>query len=53
MDRGSWWATVHGVAKSRDMTERLTFPASFNTENFPSSGGKKVQLNKQDQGDQE
>ena len=21
MDRGAWWATVHGVAKSRDMTE--------------------------------
>ena len=26
MDRGAWWATVHGVAKSpRGMTERLTF----------------------------
>ena len=23
MDRGDWWDTVHGVAKS-DMTERLT-----------------------------
>ena len=23
MDRGAWWAAVHGVAKSRDMTERL------------------------------
>ena len=23
MDRGAWWATVHGVAKSWDMTERL------------------------------
>ena len=23
MDRGAWWATVHGVAKSRDTTERL------------------------------
>ena len=21
MGRGAWWATVHGVAKSRDMTE--------------------------------
>ena len=25
MDRGAWWATVHGVAKSRlDMTEQLS-----------------------------
>ena len=22
MDRGAWWVTVHGVAKSLDMTER-------------------------------
>ena len=21
MDRGAWWATVHGVAKDRDVTE--------------------------------
>jgi len=21
MDRGAWWATVHGVAKSQDMTK--------------------------------
>ena len=24
MDRGGWRATVHGVAKSRDMTDRLS-----------------------------
>ena len=23
MDRGAWWATVHGVAKESDTTERL------------------------------
>ena len=23
MDRGAWWATVHGVTKELDMTERL------------------------------
>ena len=23
MDRGAWWATVHGVAKESDVTERL------------------------------
>ena len=25
MDRGTWWATVHGVAKESDTTERLHF----------------------------
>ena len=24
VDRGGWWATVHGVAKESDTTERLT-----------------------------
>ena len=24
MDRGGWWATVHGVAKKSDMTEWLS-----------------------------
>ena len=24
MDRESWWATVHGVAKVLDMTEQLS-----------------------------
>ena len=24
MDRGAWWATVHGVAKESDMTEQLS-----------------------------
>ena len=23
MDRGAWWATVHGLRKDSDMTERL------------------------------
>ena len=28
MDGRAWWATVHGVAKESDMTERLHFTAS-------------------------
>ena len=29
VDRGAWWATVHGVAKESDMTEQLTLSAVF------------------------
>ena len=25
MDRGAWWATLHGVTKELDTTEQLTF----------------------------
>ena len=29
MDGGAWWATVHGVAKSWDTTERLHFTSLY------------------------
>ena len=29
MDRGAWWATVHGAAKEMDMTERLNSNCSY------------------------
>ena len=29
MDRGPWWATVHGVAKSRRRLNDLTFTFHF------------------------
>ena len=29
MDRGAWWASVHGVTKSRTLTERLHFHFSL------------------------
>ena len=25
MNRGAWWATIHGIAKELDRTEQLTF----------------------------
>ena len=28
MDRGAWWATVHGVAKELDATKQLTHSLS-------------------------
>ena len=28
-DRGAWWTTLHGVAKSHTMTEQLTLSLSF------------------------
>ena len=33
MDRGAWWATVHGVTKQSDTTQRLTTATTL----FPSS----------------
>ena len=30
MDGGAWWATVHGVAKSRTQLSNLTFSLTFN-----------------------
>ena len=32
MDRGAWWATVHGVTES-NMTEQLTLSFTFTEEN--------------------
>ena len=29
MDGGAWWATVHGVAKSRTQLSDFTFPSKF------------------------
>ena len=29
MDRGAWWATVHGVAKSQTQLSNLTFTFHF------------------------
>ena len=29
MDRGAWWAAVHGVAKSRKRLSDFTFPFHF------------------------
>ena len=34
MDRGAWWAIVHGDLKESDMTEELTLSLFF-----PTSGG--------------
>ena len=30
MDRGAWWATVHGVAKSRTQLSNFTFTLGEN-----------------------
>ena len=29
MGRGAWWATVHGITKESDMTEKLTLSLFF------------------------
>ena len=44
MDRGAWWATVHGVAKSRTQLSNFTF---FH---FPYDKSKHVGLRRSTQG---
>ena len=47
MDKGAWWAIVHGVAKESDMTEWLTlsngdnkgFPRGSVVKNPPTNAG--------------
>ena len=34
MDRGAWWATVHGVHKKSDTTERLHFHFQWQRQNL-------------------
>ena len=35
MDRGAWWATVHGVAKELDTTERTNIHKSPSLRTLP------------------
>ena len=37
MDRGAWWATVHGVAKELGMTQRLNNNNKLCTEHLISN----------------
>ena len=44
MDRGAWWATDHGVVKSRAWLSDLTyycFPGALGVKNLPTSAGEK------------
>ena len=38
MDRGDWWATVHGVAKSQTRLSDFTFIFTFTFRGFPGEG---------------
>ena len=42
MDGGAWWATVHGVAKSRTRLSDFTFTFTFMTFNDTQSSMPKV-----------
>ena len=35
MDRGAWWAAVHGVTKEADTTERLKNIATWSVRSHP------------------
>ena len=38
LDRGAWWARVHGVAKSRTRLQRLSTLMPNNTQDAPNGG---------------
>ena len=40
MDRGAWWATVHGVAKESDTTEQLSLSHFSHTDSIDMSSSK-------------
>ena len=48
MDRGAWWATVHGIAKSRTWISDFTFTFTLHPINLKTKGKerKKKQTNK-------
>ena len=39
MDRGAWWATVQGVAKEQDVTQRLNNNDNIQLENVLGRNG--------------
>ena len=47
MDRGTWWATVHGVAKSRTRLSDFTFTFHFHSYFKPLPGGPSIILSLQ------
>ena len=42
MERGAWWATVHGGRKESDMTERLTLPSGLASLMHPGCAPRQV-----------
>ena len=46
MDRGSWWATVHGIAKQSDMSYRLN--NNFHISLRRKDGGRKRERKKRE-----
>ena len=43
MDRGAWWATVHGVAKSRTQLNDFTFTFHFSLSRIGEGNGNPLQ----------
>jgi len=42
MDRGAWWATLLGVEKKSDMTERDDGPPAYNCMSVPGLPSRPV-----------
>ena len=51
MDRGAWWATVHGITKEWDMTEMTEHTSRVLSQTMIETMGRKWEKKRKNQGE--